>query len=212
MQLTRRRFLQVADASAATLALTQAVPRRAEAATWRLHEDTDTVGLHQLYSGGDNPPGCDTGEDAGCSGPGRMSCYWGALYVNSVTEHRLRTGPFSGSCSADWPGPGNAERVRWGSHLSASVWAPEYRFLGKLYVYDIMARPDPWTGLMLHPVHLDNCHNYWIRLWERISRPTSSGGGRWMTTRAGSLAPPCPPARSWGDGTTTGWTCSRAAG
>jgi hypothetical protein len=165
--LTRRRFLQLAGASAATLVLTQAIPRQAEAATWRLHDDTDTVGLHQLYSGSDNPPGCDIGEAADCRGPGRMSCYWGALYVNSVSEHRLRTGPFTGSCNATWPGTGNTERVRWASHRSASVWTPEYRFIGKLYVYDIMARPDPWTGLVLHPMHVDNCNNYWIRVWER---------------------------------------------
>jgi hypothetical protein len=166
-RLTRRRFLQLAGASAAAGVLAQAVPRRAEAATWRLHDDTDTVGLHQLYSGSDNHPGCDTGEDADCRGPGRLSCYWGALYVNSVTEHRLRTGRFTGSCSATWPGTGDTERVRWASHVATSGWQPEYRFSGKLYVYDIMARPDPWTGLVLHPVHLDNCHNYWIRLWER---------------------------------------------
>jgi hypothetical protein len=47
------------------------------------------------------------------------------------------------------------------------MWRPEYRFVGKLYVYDVSARPDPWTGLVLHPVHLNNCNNYWIRLWER---------------------------------------------
>jgi hypothetical protein len=42
------------------------------------------------------------------------------------------------------------------------------RFVGRLYIFDIMeCRPDPWTGLVLHPVHLDNCNNYWIRLWER---------------------------------------------
>jgi hypothetical protein len=34
-------------------------------------------------------------------------------------------------------------------------------------VGDILERPQPWTGLVLHPVHLDNCNNYWIRLWER---------------------------------------------
>jgi hypothetical protein len=84
-----------------------------------------------------------------------------------VREHRLRTGPFTDNCSADWPGTGNAERVRWASHSDAWVWEPEYRFVGRLYVYDMMDRPDPWTGLVLHPVHLDNCHNYWIRLWER---------------------------------------------
>jgi hypothetical protein len=165
--LTRRRFLQLAGAGAAAVTLTQAVPRQAEAATWRLHDDTDTIGLHQLYSGSHNHPGCDTGERADCPGPGRLSCYWGALYVNSTAEHRLRTGPYLGSCAATWPGTGNAERVRWASHIAASGWQPEYRFIGRLYVYDIMARPAPWTGLVLHPVHLDNCHNYYIRLWER---------------------------------------------
>jgi hypothetical protein len=165
--LTRRRFLQLAGASATTVAITQAIPRRAEAVTWRLHDDTATIGLHKLYSGSHNHPGCDTGESADCRGPGRMSCYWGALYVNSVREHHLRTGPFTGSCAADWLGTGNTERVRWASHLSSSMWQPEYRFIGKLYVYDIIARPTPTSGLVLHPVHLDNCHNYWIRLWER---------------------------------------------
>jgi hypothetical protein len=165
--LTRRRFLQLAGSGAAAVALTQAFPRRAEAATWRLHDDTDAVGLRALYTGSHNHPGCDTGEDADCRGPGRMSCYWGALFVHSVPEHRLRTGPFPGRCDAAWPGTGTTERLRWASHASASAWAPEYRFIGRLYVYDIMPRSDPWTGLVLYPVHLDNCHNYWIRLWER---------------------------------------------
>jgi hypothetical protein len=167
--LTRRRFFQLTGASVAAVVVTQAAPRRAEAATWRLHEDTDRVGLQNLYSGSDNPQDCDkdTGEGALCRGPRRLSCYWGALYVNSVTEHRLRTGPFTGSCSAKWPGTGNTEHVRWASHVADSAWKPEYRFIGKLYVYDIMARPTPGSGLVLHPVHLNNCHNYWIRLWER---------------------------------------------
>jgi hypothetical protein len=165
--LTRRRFLQLAGSSAIAGAITQAVPRRAEAVTWRLHDDTDTVGLHKLYSGSDNHPGCDTGEHADCRGPGRISCYWGALYVNSVTEHRLRTGPFTGSCSTNWPGTGNTEHVRWASHVADLAWKPGYRFMGKLYVYDIMARPSAVSGLVLHPVHLDNCNNYWLRLWER---------------------------------------------
>ena len=165
--LTRRHFLQLAGSSAAAVVLAQAVSRRAEAATWQLHGDTDRVGLRKLYSGSENNPGCDTAEDADCRGPGRMSCYMGALYVNSVTYHRLRTGPFTGSCHADWPGTGTAPRIRWASHLSASVWEPEYRWLGKLYVSDIMGRPNAWNGLVLFPVHLDNCHNYWIRLWER---------------------------------------------
>jgi hypothetical protein len=163
---TRRRFLQLTGASAAAFVLAQALPRRAEAATWRLHDDTDQVGLRKLYSGSHNNPGCDSAETADCPGPGRISCYWGALYVNSVREHRLRTGPFSG-CNADWPGDGSTDRVRWASHHSASGWKPEYRFSGKLYVYDILDRPDSWNGLVLHPVHMDNCNNYWIRLWER---------------------------------------------
>jgi hypothetical protein len=57
--------------------------------------------------------------------------------------------------------------VRWASHTADSVWKPEYRFVGRLYVYDVMARPDPWTGLVLHPVHINNCNNDWIRLRER---------------------------------------------
>jgi hypothetical protein len=165
--VTRRRFLWFAGSSAAVVALTQAVPRRAEAATWLLHDDTNMVGLRQLYSGSHNHGGDDTGEDADCRGPGRLSCYWGALYVNSVTAHRLRTGPYPGSCSATWPGTGNTDHVRWASHQAASVWKPAYRFVGKLYVYDIMDRPEPETGLVLHPVHLSNRNNYWIRLWER---------------------------------------------
>jgi hypothetical protein len=165
-QFTRRRFLQLIGASVASVLL-QAFPRRAAAATWRLHGDTDQVGLRKLYSGSDNNPGCDTGEQADCRGPRRMSCYWGALYVNSVRYHRLRTGPFTGRCNATWPGTGNTARVRWASHRAASVWQPEYRFVGKLYVNDIMDRPNPWSGLVLHPVHINNCNNYWIRLWER---------------------------------------------
>ena len=161
--LTRRRVLQFAGGGVAALAISD----RAEAATWRLHDDTHTVGLRNLYSGSTNRPGCDTAEHADCRGPGRMSCYWGALYVNSVKEQRLRTGPFLGNCQADWPGTGNTERVRWASHLAISAWEPQYRFVGKLYVSNIMARPKPWSGLVLHPVHLNNCNNYWIRLWER---------------------------------------------
>lgn len=164
---TRRRFLQLASSGAAAVVLTLAGSRRAEAATWRLHDDTDRVGLRKLYSGSNNNPGCDTGEHADCLGPKRMSCYFGALYVHSLRFHRLRTGPFIGGCNTDWPGTGNTERVRWASHLSASVWEPEYRFVGRLYVYDMMPRPEPWAGLVLHPVHVDNCNNYWIRLWER---------------------------------------------
>jgi hypothetical protein len=135
--------------------------------TWRLHDDTDKVGPRKLYTGSTNNPGWDKAESADCQGPERMSCYWGALYVNSVRYHRLRTGPFVGGCNADWPGTGNTERVRWASHLGASVWEPEYRFVGRLYVSDIMDRPSPSTGLVLHPVHVDNCNNYWIRFWER---------------------------------------------
>jgi hypothetical protein len=170
-RLTRRRVLQLAGASAAALAITQAVPRRAEAVTWLLHDDTNLRGLHRLYSGTPDSQSCalDTAEGARCRGPGRLSCYWGGLYVNSVTAHRLRTGPYpaSGGCTATWPGTGNTARLRWASHRDAAVWQPAYRFVGRLYVYDIMARPDPWTGLVLHPVHLNNCQNYWIRLWER---------------------------------------------
>jgi hypothetical protein len=166
-RLTRRRFLQRAGASAAAVVLTQAVPHRAEAATWLLHDDTNMRGLGKLYSGSINNPDDDTAEDATCPGPGRLSCYWGALYVNSVTAHRLRTGPYLGSCSASWPQQWGADRVRWASHTADSVWQPEYRFVGKLYVYDFMARPDPWTGLVLHPVHRSNAYNYWIRLWGR---------------------------------------------
>lgn len=168
-RLTRRRFLQLAGASAAAVVLTQAVPRRVEAATYLLHDDTNLQGLGNLYSGSINNSGDDTAEDADCPGPGRLSCYWGALYVNSVTAHRLRTGPYPGRCDADFTfaGTGNTDRVRWASHTADSVWQPEYRFVGRLYVYDIMARPDPWTGLVLHPVHRSNAYNYYIRLWER---------------------------------------------
>ena len=163
---TRRRFFQLAGSSMVAVALAQGTVRQAEAATWQLHDDTDKAGLRKLYSGSGNNPGCDTGESADCRGPGRLSCYMGALYVNSVAYHRLRTGPYGG-CNAAWPGTGGATRVRWASHRSTSTWEPEYRFAGKLYVNGIMARPDAWNGLVLHPVHLDNCNNYWIRLWER---------------------------------------------
>jgi hypothetical protein len=135
--------------------------------TWRLHDDTNKVGPRKLYTGSADHPGCDIGESADCQGPGLMSCYWGAFYVNSVKYHRLRTGPFMGGCDADWPGTGTTERVRWASHLGASAWEPEYRFVGRLIVHDIMVRPSSWTGLVLHPVHLDNCNNCWVRLWER---------------------------------------------
>jgi hypothetical protein len=132
----------------------------------RRHEYT---GAGYALFGTNDSQGCDTGEGAHCHGPGRMSCYWGALYVNSVTAHRLRTGPYPGRCDANFTsvGTGNTDRVRWASHTADSVWQPEYRFVGRLYVYDIMARPDPWNGLVLHPVHINNCNNYWIRLWER---------------------------------------------
>jgi hypothetical protein len=165
--ITRRQFMKLAGYSAVALPFVLLRLYRVRSSTWRLHEDTDRVGIRKLYTGSHNHPGCDTGENADCPGPNRMSCYWGALYVNSVSLHRLRTGPFTGGCNAEWPGTGNAERVRWVSHPSASIWQPEYRLMGRLYVYDIMERPQPWSGLVLHPVHMDNCNNYWIRLWER---------------------------------------------
>lgn len=165
--LTRRRFLHLAGGSAAAAALMQAATRPAQAVTWRLHDDTNQVGLSRLYSGSENYAGCDTGESAVCKGPGRMSCYWGGLYVNSVTYHRLRTGPVPLSCNDSFPGISNLEYVRWASHYSASAWAPEYRFVGKVFVYGIKSRPQPYLGLVLHPVHRDNCNNYYVRLWER---------------------------------------------
>jgi hypothetical protein len=175
--LTRRHLLQRTGAGAAVVAVAQAAPDRAVAATWHLHGDTDQVGLRQLYSGSTNPPGCDTAEAADCRGPGRISCYWGGLYVNSVARHRVRTGPFTGSCIKSWPGTGLTARVRWASHQAATAWEPEYRFVGQLYVGAIMPRPEAWTGLVLHPVHRDNCNNYFIRLWERDS-PTHVVWGR----------------------------------
>jgi hypothetical protein len=75
----------------------------------------------------------------------------------------LRTGPYGG-CGATFPGNGNTSRMRW---ASTSGWAPEYRFAGRIWVYDVSARPDPWSGLVFHPVHISNCNNYWIRIWER---------------------------------------------
>jgi hypothetical protein len=165
--MTRRRVLQSAGATTATLALTQSASERASATTWHLHGDTDQIGLRGLYSGSLDNPGCDTADSADCRGPGRISCYWGGLYVNSVQLHRLRTGPFAGDCDTSWPDTGLAQRVRWASHGAASSWEPEYRFVGKLYVSAILPRPNAWTGLVLHPVHLDNCNNYWVRLWER---------------------------------------------
>ena len=165
--ITRRQFMKLAGYSAAALPFVLSRWFRVRSSTWRLHDDTDRVGIRKLYTGSHNPPGCDTAENADCPGPNRMSCYWGALYVNSVSLHRLRTGPFAGDCNAEWPGTGDTERARWASHLAASIWKPQYHFKGRLYVYDIMERPDPWNGLVLHPVHIDNCNNYWIRLWER---------------------------------------------
>jgi len=96
-----------------------------------------------------------------------MSCYWGGLYVNSVLGHRLRTGPEPVGCNDSFPGISNLREVRWASHYSASAWVPEYRFVGRVYVYGIKERPDYFSGLVLHPVHLDNCNNYYVRLWER---------------------------------------------
>ena len=165
--INRRQFLQLGGSGLVALFFTWLRSCNTEALTWLLHGDTDRIGLRKLYSGSNNHPGCDTGESSDCPGPNRISCYWGAMYVSSVNLHQLRTGPFTGECNADWPGTGKAERVRWASRLSHSVWEPEYRFAGKLHIYDILERPQPWTGLVLHPVHLDNCNNYWIRLWER---------------------------------------------
>jgi hypothetical protein len=179
--------------------------------TWRLHDDTNKVGPRKLYTGSTNKPGCDKAESADCQGPERMSCYWGALYVNSVRYPRLRTGPFIGGCDADWPGTGNTERVRWASQLGASVWEPEYRFVGRLYVSDIMDRPSPWTGLVVHPAHVDNCNNYWIRLWERDD-PSHVVWGREVNDQEDWVMDTAlPHPRGLASGTTTRFACSQEA-
>lgn len=166
-EMSRRRFLRLAGCTGGAIALSQGFAPHAGAATWQLHGDTSLAGLEKLYSGSYNNPGCDTAEDADCRGPGRMSCYWGGLYVNSTLYNRLRTGPYGGVCRGQWPGTGVADYVRWASHGSASLWEPEYRFTGRLFVNSIGPRPAPSSGLVIHPVHIDNCNNYWIRLWER---------------------------------------------
>lgn len=162
-RLSRRRLLGGLGMSAGAVVASQAIATPAHAATYRLHDDTTQRGQGRLYSGSPNNSGCDTANSSSCRGPGRMSVYWGALYVVSTTEHRLRTGPFT-SCGTTFPGNGNASRVRWASHGS---WSPEYRFAGRLLVHDISSRPDPWTGLVFHPVHRSNCDNYFIKIWER---------------------------------------------
>ena len=84
--------------------------------------------------------------------------------MHSVSAHQLRTGSFAGACGAPFPGGGPADRVRW---ATTRRWTPEYRFAGRVYVNRIGARPSPWTGLVFHPVHMSNCDNYYIRIWER---------------------------------------------
>jgi hypothetical protein len=162
-QPSRRQVLAGLGLTAAGVLASQAFPAPAQAATRYLHDDTALRGQGKLYSGSANRAGCDTAASSDCPGPGRLSAYWGGLYVHSTTANRLRTGPFSG-CGASFPGNGNTERMRWASTVG---WAPEYRFTGRIFVYDISARPDPWTGLVFHPVHINNCNNYFIRIWER---------------------------------------------
>jgi hypothetical protein len=164
----RRRFLALMGLSAGAVVGTQALGSAAEAATWRLHDNTHLVGLSRLYSGSvnNNVPRCDTAASSDCPGPGLLSAYWGGLYVNSTTQHRLRTGRFT-TCGARFPGTGLTDRCRW---ASTRLWRPqpEYRFSGQLYVDAISPnRPQPGTGLVFHPVHLSNCDNYFIRIWER---------------------------------------------
>lgn len=160
----RRRFLTLMGLSAGAVVGSQAIIAPAEATTWRLHDDTSLVGLGNLYSGSLNNSGCDTAASSDCPGPGNMSAYWGGLYVNSTVENRLRTGPFT-SCDAPFPGTGNTDRMRWASSLS---WEPEYSFTGRILVNDISPnRPEVFTGLVFHPVHISNCDNYYVRIWER---------------------------------------------
>lgn len=161
-KLNRRRLLTVAGLS---IAGAVALPVPAYAATWRLHDDTNRRGQGKLYSGSNNNAGCDTAASSDCKGPGRLSAYWGGLYVASELKHQLRTGPYRG-CGASFPGNGNADRVRWAS--TSNYWGqPEYRMVGRIMVHDISARPKPWSGLVFHPVHLNNCNNYYISMWER---------------------------------------------
>ncbi|GGZ03207.1 hypothetical protein [Streptomyces poonensis] len=165
-QPTRRQVLTAAGLSAAAVTGLQTAAPPARAATWRLHADTALSGQGKLYSGSTNrsQPRCDTAASSDCPGPGALSVYWGGLYVHSTASNMLRTGPFT-SCAAPFPGQGTADRVRW---ASARAWRPEYRFAGRILVRGISPhRPDPWTGLVFHPVHITNCDNYWIRIWER---------------------------------------------
>ncbi|MDH4147116.1 MAG: hypothetical protein OEY23_18320, partial [Acidimicrobiia bacterium] len=137
--------------------------------TYHLHRDTAERGQRLLYTGGDNANAvCDTAAQTVCPGPGRLHAYWGGLYVDSVAESRLRTGPFSPgtACGSRFRGPGAVERLRWTT--TEPDWRPEYRFTGRIRVLGISAdRPKPYTGLTLHPIHLDNCNNYYVRLWRR---------------------------------------------
>lgn len=164
--VTRRRVIGLAGLSVGAVAAGAVTPAAvsALAVTDYLHRDTDRRGEGRLYSGSVNHPGCDTAHSADCPGPGLLSAYWGGLYVHSVPAHRLRTGPFTGSCGARFPGSGAVDRLRWATTRS---WAPEYRFAGRLCVNHIGPRPAAWTGLVFHPVHVDNCNNYYIRIWER---------------------------------------------
>jgi len=159
---SRRQFLAALGLSAGAALVSQVVSAPADAATTRLHGDVAQRGQGKLYSGSANKPGCDTAASSDCPGPGRLSAYWGGLYVHSTASNMLRTGPYAG-CGATFPGNGNTSRMRW---ASTSGWAPEYRFAGRIWVYDVSARPDPWSGLVFHPVHISNCNNYWIRIWD----------------------------------------------
>jgi hypothetical protein len=131
--------------------------------TWRLHDDTAARGVGWLYSGSINNPGCDTAASSSYPGPGRLSAYWGGLYVDPKVRDALRTGPYLGR-GTQFPKDNTQTRCRW---ASGPRWTPEYRFSGRIWVHDIAARPQPWTGLVFHPVHISNCDNYWIRIWER---------------------------------------------
>jgi hypothetical protein len=162
-RLNRRRLMGALGLTAGTVVAGQTLsPPLAHAETYRLHDDTNQVGQGLMYTGGLNPGGCDTANSTSCRGPNRMSAYWGALYVHAAGSHQLRSGNY-GSCRGTRPA-GIPDRMRWASHGS---WAPEYRFTGKIYLVDVAGREDPWSGLVLHPVHVDNCNNYFIRIWER---------------------------------------------